>query len=467
MVFSVFIIIVLWITQTFLLNSLYSFYAKTVVKQQAEVIEENIDNPNLDVLLISVSQENSFSVYLMSEDGTVKTASERSPNIRINQALPIAYEYWALASENGGTYITDYLPLNVVTDGGDAIEYDPSNFTGNVPQEVSSQYIIYSSEIFSSDGEDFLLLIMSKVSPPAHLDDGLYTILIITSIFSLSVSMIFAFIASKGLASPIKELSNAAGKLASGDYDTFFSGGGCLETVRLGKTLNAAATKLRKTESLRRELIANVSHDLRTPLTMIAGYGEMMRDIPGENNAENIQIIIDETKRLTNLVNSALDLSKLDSGIYNLRPSVFSLTDEVYDIVSQFEKLSAGKSKITFIHSGEVFVNADETLISEAIYNLLSNAVNHSGDASSVVVRQNIIDSRVKISVIDNGRGIPPELLDDLWDRYQKGTDSGIGTGLGLAIVKSAVTLCSGTYGVMSTVGHGSEFWIELPVYKE
>ncbi len=451
--------------QTVLLDSIYALYTKETMEAHSETIAENINNPELDSLLISISQENEISIYILNEDGTIKSATERSTSVRTDKASDDMFEYWDLASKNGGTYITEAESSGVFTDNGVFLEYDPSHFVGNVPESKSYHSLIIATEVVSSTGESSLLVLLSRMEPIASMGEVLRLILIIASVFALSAGIILAFFASKGLSMPIKNLSDSAKELATGDYNVVFEGGGCSEITQLSDTLNNTTQKLRKTDKMRKELLANVSHDLRTPLTMIGGYGEMMRDIPGENNAENIQIIIDETKRLTKLVNDALDLSKLQSGTFNFHPIVFCVTDEASDIVNQFEKLSAGKTKISFIESGDVYVNADEVLISEAIYNLVNNAVTHSGEGSSVIVRQNVFGEKVRISVIDNGRGIPEDQLEDIWERYQKGM--GGGTGLGLAIVSTAVKMCGGTCGVESKLGKGSEFWIELPVYKK
>lgn len=456
---------ILWLMQTVLLDSIYALYTKETMKSHSATIAENIDNPELNSLLISISQENEISVYILSEDGIIKSATERSTSVRLDKASKKMFDYWALTAENGGTYITEVASTGVFTDSGDFLEYDPSHFVGNVPKKNDYNSMILATEVTSSHGERSLLVIISRMEPIASMGDVLQIILTVASFFALVVGIVLAYIASKGLASPIKNLSDSASQLASGKYDVVFEGGGCREITKLSNTLNAAAGKLRKTDKLRKELLANVSHDLRTPLTMIGGYGEMMRDIPGENNSENIQIIIDETKRLTKLVNDALDLSKLQSGNFNFKPVVFCITDEASDIATQFEKLSGGKNRITFESDCDVFINADEVLVSEAIYNLVNNAVLHSGENTSVIVRQTVSDGKVRISVIDNGRGIPENQLDDIWERYQKGM--GGGTGLGLAIVKTAVAMCSGTCGVESTLGKGSTFWLELPIYKE
>ena len=457
-------LVILWLMQTVLLDSIYALYTKETMKNHSETIAENIENPELNSLLISISQENELSIFILNSDGFIKSATERSTSVRFTKASEKMLQYWKLASENGGIYITQTQSSGVFTDSGDFLEYDPSHFTGNVPERNDYDSMIVATEIVSPSGERSLLLLLSRIEPIASVGEVLLLILSIASIFAFGAGIIFAYIASKGLASPIKKLSDSAKQLATGDYEVVFVGGGCSELTQLSETLNDSTQKLRKTDKLRKELLANVSHDLRTPLTMIGGYGEMMRDIPGENNSENIQIIIDETKRLTKLVNDALDLSKLQSGTFNFIPVVFCITDEVSDIVTQFEKLSTGKTDIIFESEGDIFVNADEVLVSEAIYNLINNAVNHGGENISITVRQTVTDKNVRISVIDNGRGIPPEMLDGIWERYQKGF--GGGAGLGLAIVSTGIKMCGGTCGVKSELGKGSEFWIELPIYK-
>lgn len=463
--FSLSLLLILWFLQTVLLDSIYAVYTEKSMRNHAATIAENINNLELDSLLISISQENELSAYILYETGMIRSATERSTSVRLVKAPDEMFGYWDLASKNGGTYVTKIESGGVFTDSGDFLKYDPTHFVGDVPEKNDYSSVIVATEVLASDGERFLIILLSRIEPIDSMGDVLMLILSIASVFAFSIGIIFAYVISKDLASPIKNLSDSAGKLANGDYETVFEGGGCREIAQLSETLNNTAKKLGKTEKLRRELLANVSHDLRTPLTMIGGYGEMMRDIPGENNSENIQIIIDETKRLTKLVNDALDLSKLQSGTFNFCPRIFCVTDEAYDIVTQFEKLSGGKHRISFINSGDVYINADETLVSEAIYNLVNNAVNHSGESSEITVRQEIIGENVRISVIDNGCGIPQKLLEDIWERYQKG--KGGGTGLGLAIVSTAVKMCGGTCGVESEVGKGSTFWIEFKTVKE
>ncbi len=222
-------------------------------------------------------------------------------------------------------------------------------------------------------------------------------------------------------------------------------------------------------EALRRELIANISHDLRTPLTMIRGYAEVMRDLPGENNPEIIQVIIDEANRLTNLVNSILDLSRLQAGAANLEKTEYNLTRSVRDSVDRVRKMTEAEGyQIAFAADQDVRVRAAPARIDQVIYNLLTNAVHYAGPDRRIDVVQTVKDGMVKIAVTDYGEGIDPDELPYIWDRYYKSDKTHrravVGSGLGLSIVKSILEQHEARFGVESTPGQGSTFWFELPV---
>ena len=248
---------------------------------------------------------------------------------------------------------------------------------------------------------------------------------------------------------------------------------GYLETRELAATLNYAAGEIAKSDSLQRELIANVSHDLRTPLTMISGYAEVMRDIPGENSPENLQIIIDEAGRLSELVTDMLDLSKIRAGTKTPEMSFFDLTETIREVMLRYDKLiSHDGYKISFVQECEAFVNADRTMMLQVVYNLINNAVNYTGEDKRVTVTQQICERdgerRVRISVADTGVGIPRDQIPLIWDRYYKidkvHRRAAVGTRLGLSIVKGILRMHNAAYGVESCEGHGSVFWFELPL---
>ena len=318
------------------------------------------------------------------------------------------------------------------------------------------------------DGAAFLTVVNKNVQPVDATVATLRLQMIYISLILICVSALAAYIISSRVTRPVTAMNEEAKKLATGDYNVNFSGGSYLETCQLAGTLNYAAEELSKLDTMQKELIGNISHDLRTPLTMIAGYSEVMRDIPGEMTAENMQIVIDETNRLSSLVNDMLDLSRLTGGKREIRRTLFSLTECVRETVRRFSKLKSVQGyTVTFTADRDVYVNADETLILQVIYNLVSNAVNYTGDDKSVEIQQDVKDGICRITVSDTGDGIPPEKLPYIWDRYYRTGDfhkrAVCGTGLGLSIVKGALILHGAQFGVSSTVGKGSSFWFELP----
>ena len=242
--------------------------------------------------------------------------------------------------------------------------------------------------------------------------------------------------------------------------------------AELSDVLNATALELNKNENLRRELIANVSHDLRTPLTMIIAYAEVMRDLPGENTPENVQVVIDEAERLTNLVNDMLDISKLQAGVMVKNAEVYNLTQSIQSVFERYNKLKEQDGyTIEFEFDREAQVEADEYKIFQVIYNLINNAINYTEKNKTVWVRQKVIGEKVRIEVTDSGEGIAPEALPYVWERYYKVDKTHkravMGTGLGLSIVKNILELHNADYGVESEVGQGSTFWFELEIQKE
>ena len=293
--------------------------------------------------------------------------------------------------------------------------------------------------------------------------------LVIITVIMTAFSILLVLLLSSMISRPITRITKSAKQLATGDYGTQFTGGTYREVTELADTLNYASRELSKVEHLRQEFIANVSHDLRTPLTMITGYAEVMRDLPGENTPENVQIIIDEARRLTDLVNDLLNLSRLQSGAQTPEPEPLNLTKMIRGIMGRYAKLVLHDGyAITLEADGDAMVMADRLRMTQVLYNLINNAINYAGADRAVLVRQTIENGTVKVEVIDHGEGIPAESLPYVWDRYYKVDKnhrrSTVGAGLGLSIVKGVLEAHGAEYGVASTLGEGSDFWFRLPL---
>ena len=215
--------------------------------------------------------------------------------------------------------------------------------------------------------------------------------------------------------------------------------------------------------------ITSISHDLRTPLTMMKAYAEMIRDLSGDNpvkRAEHLNIIIEETDRLALMVNDILDLSKLESGGLALTPSTFGIRAKLSEIIDRYRGLSAKTGyHIHFTPDEETMVTCDAGKIEQVICNLINNAVNYTGPDKQIFVRQINTPNGVRIEVQDTGAGIDKENLRMIFDKYYRSENHKrevVGTGLGLSIVKAIMKLHNYSYGVDSTLGKGSTFWFVI-----
>jgi signal transduction histidine kinase len=334
--------------------------------------------------------------------------------------------------------------------------------------------IIYSLVTVDRDGNSVLLILNSVVSPVGATVKTLNLLLIAISVLMVLMALLLAVILSRRVSRPIEAINDSAKALANGHYDVTFHGNSYREIAELSNTLNYAAGELSKVDALRRELIANTSHDLRTPLTMIAGYAEIMRDLPGENTPENAQVIIDEAQRLTSLVNDMLDISKLESGNQSVTLETFPLTVTIQEGLERYRQLRLHEGYcIVFRADCEITVTTDRSKFLQAFFNLVNNAITYTGEDKTVTVSQDVYTEEsgatwVRVSVTDTGDGIPEDKLTLIWDRYYKidaaHKRAAQGTGLGLSIVGKTMTLLGGRCGVTSTVGVGSTFHIELPL---
>ncbi|MBQ8758334.1 MAG: HAMP domain-containing histidine kinase, partial [Clostridia bacterium] len=331
---------------------------------------------------------------------------------------------------------------------------------------------LYARLVSLNDGTELMIISDVQVTPLDSTVAILKSQLIVTTVIALILSLLLSYFVARYIAKPIENLNASAKKLARGDLNTEFSGKGYREIEQLSDTLNYAAKEISRVDSFRRELLANVSHDLRTPLTMIEGYAEVMRDIPGENTPENVQVIIDEANRLTEFVNNILDLSKLQSGIQSLNPEKTNLSVMLSDISIRYINLMKSDGyTIELSAPDDVYISCDENKLLQALNNLMDNAVNHTGEDKKVFIRQIVDGNTVRVEISDTGKGISADELPYIWERYYRAEGNHkravVGSGIGLSIVKSIFELHNAKYGVESTVGKGSTFWVEFNILKE
>ena len=451
------LLIVLWFFQTLLLDTFYRHIRIIEIRRSATQIINNVGNENIDPIIRDISENNEIIVDITDLSGRSLLSDSQFQGrfidenaILINAALGNRGEFYEYSLGHGNRMINNE-ERNIPT----------------VARRPSMQTLVYVRIANNSMGEQFAVIVRAIISPVAATVTTLrYQLYFICGILFF-LAVILSIIIAKRVAKPIEEISQSAMLLANGNYGTRFTGKGYHEIAVLSNTLNMAAVGLSRVENLRRELLANISHDLRTPLALVYSSAEMMLDFPEEIKPEQIQAIMDETKRLTTLVNDILDMSRLEGTTEKSNFSRYNLTQSILEIIENNKKLMIKEGfEFSFSHNNDVYVYADKDKIDRAFYNLLINAVNYSGDNRNIFIEQTVNGSYVRISVIDRGEGISDDNLPFIWDRYYKSSKTHIraitGSGLGLSIVKKIIDKHDGKCGVTSEEGKGSIFWFEV-----
>ena len=452
-VFVIVMLLLLWIMEIFLLDSIYKSIKTDAILNAGNYISDNITNPDIGEYINQLAITNDVCIAVADEKGTpIYWSSSSSQCVREITTTNRFMERISLAYQNDNTYVQEVQTTEYIED----IKLD-------IPISIRSYNEIQYTHIIEG-ASNYYLFMNSTISPINATVDTLKTILTIVTISMSIIAILLGLYISRKIIAPIRQLNTSAKKL--GKEDVHFSGKGYLEIEELSSTLNQANKDLHQVEKLRNELISNISHDLRTPLTMISGYAEMMRDLPDENNEENLNVIINETKYLSRLVNDVLDLSKLQAGAQKLEEKRFDLTQMLLDMIERVRSLS--DIQIDFIYDKHFDVIADEMKISQVFYNILNNAIHYTKD--KVIVRQILKKDTIRIEIQDFGEGIEETEIDKIWQCYYRSANHSrqiSGSGLGLYICKQILDLHHATYGVTSKLHEGSTFYFELNMKKD
>ena len=452
-IFALAIITILWLFQILILTSSNATMKVQELDRVANLIRNEYEKENFSEEVNRIAFENSLMIIVFRMEG-------QTPDYL---AAATGYE----GVQGGG----DIQPESLRTFLQQFEQGDKGYY---VEQKGDYRTLIYGMVL--EKGAEPVYLYMNSSLPAVNITISiLRRQLILVTILSALLSFALSIFISLQLSKPIVQMSAAAKQLAKGNYAVRFEGNGFTEIDKLCDTLNYATEELSATDSMRKELIANVSHDLRTPLTIIKSYAEMIRDLSGENKQkreEHLEMIISETDRLSGLVNDLLELSKMQASAEELKLQLFDLSQLVLRVAKHFETIVTEQNyHLTCEVAPQLFVNADEGKIEQVVYNLVSNAVNYTGSDKVVNIRLFETDhATVRFEVQDTGKGISPKEIDQIWDRYYRSAEAHkrvrIGTGLGLNIVKTILEAHNAPYGVNSKVGKGSVFYFELRVSK-
>ena len=299
----------------------------------------------------------------------------------------------------------------------------------------------------------------------------LISIVVVITILGFTVASGLYFVRS--IVVPLGQVERTAASIARGELDVRLpvTGDARDEVDRLRGTINRMAEGLEETEKMKNEFISSVSHELRTPLTSIRGWVETLRtldDPEDENYRKGLEIINNETARLYNMVEELLDFSRLQNGRLKMSCHPLDLVAELTDAVLFCEaRIQREGLLLSYSEPEEMIpVYADPNRLRQVFINILDNAIKYSGPGGRITVKIWQGEYKAFIEIIDQGRGIPPEDLENVKTKFYKGSNSVRGSGIGLALVDSIMTALDGTLDLKSTLGRGTVVTLGLPIYK-
>lgn len=278
---------------------------------------------------------------------------------------------------------------------------------------------------------------------------------------------------SHGLISPLRQIRDAAEAMADGDYTVRVHTGTTSndEVGQLVRSFNEMAEELQHADQQRRDMIANVSHELRTPVSALQAMVENMADGVVDPTPANLESILSQTRRLTDLITFLLDSSRMEAGAASLQIERFNFAEFIDETVEPLEIADGGHAHtITVQVDGDIEMEGDENRLRQLFTNIIANALKHSADGTDVLIEahENLDFGTVVTNVVNFGSQIPVEARSDIFRRFVKGktgpgTESG-GTGLGLSIARWAAQLHGGSVHVVDD-DRGTNFEITLPKY--
>ena len=421
---------------------------------RSNLLHDNPSQSEIDELYTLVVNSNVCAIIYNDDGNVLYSGDSLGENCMFSESIAI-----------------DQDTIQVKNDPLGAIQLLKTN--GSLQQSfvspVTGTEMLLYGRVISRDLVNYYLFINSNLEPMESVVQFIFSQFFYIALIVIAIAFVVSFVLARRISSPIVRMRKEAIKLADQNYDLELPDKSFTEISELATSLDDAAKKLSTVNELRKDLVANVSHDIKTPLTMIKAYAEMIRDISGddkEKREEHIDVILKESDYLNKLVTDMQELSKMEAGYIELNRSNFDLKDETESVLSLLDRIIRDKKIEIVPNLVNVVVYADQLKISQVIYNFVLNAIKHSPEGTRIEI--NIIDSEddVRFEVKDYGTGISEKDLPYIWNRYYK-IDKGFhrsleSSGLGLAIVKAILEAHHAKYGVESKLGEGSLFYFEL-----
>ncbi len=452
--FAAVLIMLIWGLQTFFLEHYFEQMKTQETERTASMLKAQYrESPeDFQEIALATSENSDIFIRVDSKNGSIVYDSGSS-----FQLADVAYDYETSLARNQLKSSTSRSISLVSSKSGQ-----------------SNRKLIYATYIGNREDGN-ILYIVAPLYPVQSTVSILREQLKYISFIVMFVSALLALFIARRLSQPIKDLTKSAVEMSHGNYEVKFNGGTFTETNELARALNTASYEMQKTDFYQRDLIANVSHDLKTPLTMIKSYAEMINDISGDNpekRRQHLNVIITETDRLNKLVSDMLSASKIQSNSLELDKEIFNLVAVTEEIADTFRVLNEQDGyHIKLKACKDTYVFGDKERIKQVLNNFISNAVKYCGEDKVILIELKRVGKKIRVDVIDHGDGIASDELGHVWERYYRTSANRNrkieGSGLGLSIVKGILVLHNAGYGVKSKVGQGSDFWFEMDAVKK
>ncbi|WP_432666307.1 HAMP domain-containing sensor histidine kinase [Wukongibacter baidiensis] len=471
------ILLIIWLFQIGLLNSFYINERSNILMEEGhklasmfienndyntvsqEIIEEvETFVPSYGTRILIVDSLSNILFYSLPKEYfkgnkslEENSKSHRSPEEILRKELSIFYNDLVVESNiaNGETF----------------------TLLKNHSRPKGMKSILVGVPIMSGEDIKGYVLLTSPLAPIEETISILKKQLSIISLASLIIGTLLALLFAKHFTKPILKIINTSKKIAKGDFTANVALDSKDEIGVLGNTINDMAIQLGQIEKFRRDFIANVSHELKTPISLITAYAELVKDIDiddTEDKNQYLQIVIDEAGRLNHMVEDILYLSKMEAGYAKLNLVEIPIVNLINSVIQNLDFFAKKRSiKINLnIDNNETQIYGDRDKLYQVFYNIINNAVNYSHENSQITIDIINLDSTVRIEIIDTGKGIPEQDLPYIWDRFYKVDKSrkrdDSGTGLGMAIVKNILQAHNFKYGIESEVDKGTTVWFEM-----
>lgn len=309
---------------------------------------------------------------------------------------------------------------------------------------------------------------------------GIFRMFFLAMLFAMALTFVMVYLVSYRLTKPLREMSAAAKQYATGDFSKRITINHFLklkifgqdETDELVQAFNSMAQALATLEMSRRSFVANVSHELKTPMTTIGGFIDGILDgtIEKEKETQYLKIVSDEVKRLSRLVTGMLNMSKLEAGELDLKPVKFDISEMIFRTLLGFEQMIDKKHiEIRGLETMNInSVVADKDMINQVVYNLIDNAVKFTPEGGYIEVSSKADSEKIIVKIRNSGKGIPSEEIDKIFERFYKIDKSRSydvkGAGMGLYLCKMIIEFHGGQIAARSENGEYAEFIFQLPL---